>query len=220
MAVGDLYELTDVQTFQGQLVVNVYYYHQELEFVPGPPTRAQVLAENWVTQKLPSVTGCQAGDVTHTSVSVRNLFDPGDQFEKLISVTGNYAGGGNQETLPAFNALSFTLSGDNAAVRSGKKRLAGIPEPTQSDGVIVDPGFVANGAALSAALAGYVTVGAVIQDNVFAPVVIKRVRTGTPGNYQYRLPQTSAEAVISRIAAAAFDLLVTSQLSRKIGVGR
>lgn len=220
MAVGDLYEVTDEQRVLGQLVVNVYHYRQALDFLVGPPTVAEELASGWIAQKLPAILPCQAGDAVHTSVKVRNLFDSADQYTELISLAGLYAGGGNQEILPAFNAVSFTMNGDNAAVRPGHKRLAGIPEPTQSDGVIVDPGFAANCQAAAAAMSSPVTVGLVIQDPVFVPVVIKRVREGTEGNYTYRLPANSAEAIVSQIAVAAFNALITSQISRKIGIGR
>jgi hypothetical protein len=121
--------------------------------------------------------------------------------------------------LPTFNAISIALNGDNPAVKSGRKRFAGIPEDFQDDGVIVSAGAIAGLANLENNLESAVTVGTVIQDPVFQPVVIQRVRTGTPGNYQYRLPSASGEAIFSKVVVAAFNAIITSQISRKIGKG-
>jgi len=91
--------------------------------------------------------------------------------------------------------------------------LAGMLEADQSAGLLSIGGLAifAVRAALYAAYIGDLLGGA----KKFAPVVVKRVRSGTPGNYTYRLPETQLEAVYGYITATVVSAIVTSQDTRK-----
>jgi len=218
MAQGDLYELSLKAQMSGQECFNVFHFWQELDFVTTYTTVAQVLAENWYDQIFPSIQAIASEDVFYSEVGVRNLFSQSDQFSLAISDYGSGATGGAQ-TLPTFNAFAFTLLPDTPVVKPGGKRFVGVPEVCQSDGVIDSAGYITTLQACEDALIEPVTVGLVIQDPVFVPVLVKRVRSGSPGAYEYRLPETTLEAVFSRVIVAAFNSLITSQISRKVGRG-
>jgi hypothetical protein len=220
MALNDVYEITDIQTLRGQEVVNVYHYHQVLAFVPLFPTTAMVLAAEWMTQVLPAIREIQAGELVHTFLRVKNLFNAADSYEEAISLPGTWSLGADQDTMPTFNALAFQLNGDNAAVKDGSKRFAGLPETFANDGIVEGLASINYSNALSLALEKSVTVGLVIEDPVFTPVIVKRVRSGSPGNYTYRLPENQLESVLSAVIVAVWNALITSQISRKIGVGQ
>jgi hypothetical protein len=214
--IDDVYELTLAQVDRGQTVNNVFFYHQQYEFVTTLPTHAQVLAEEWRDQILPAIRAFQPAEILTTGVRVRNLFNVSDGYDLALSLAGL---GGAAEQYSTFNAVGFALNGDNPAVKNGAKRFTGINEVHVDDGVIsgaVMPGLLNN---VADALEQPVLVGLVIEDPVFVPVIVKRVREGVPGSYTYRLPETTVEAVLSQVVVAVWNAIITSQLSRKIGVG-
>ena len=217
MALNSVYELTLQQRFNGQDVNNVFFYHQVLEFITSNPSQAQTLAENFVAQKLTAIRTIQAVDVLTVGVKVRDLYDAANAYELPLSLAGAYVSA--SDTLPTFSAVGFDLAGDNAAVKNGSKRFAGLIETFQADGVITEATIIGQLNTLADALEGFVTVGTVIQDDVFRHVIVKRVRTGSPGAYEYRLPATALEATLSAVVVATWKALITSQISRKIGVG-
>jgi len=217
MAGGDAYELQLHQLDRGQEVDNTFCYYQALEFVTTTPTKAQVLAENWADQILPAILGIQPAEVLTTGVTVKNLFNASDAYELGLSESGTFTG--DRDLLPTFNAYGFQLNGDNPAVKNGAKRFAGVWEDYVNDGVITGSSLTVPRDNLSSKLEAYVTVGLIIPDNVFEPVIIKRVRSGSPGDYSYRMPETTGELVRSKIVVAIWNAVITSQLSRKIGIG-
>jgi hypothetical protein len=214
--IDDVYELTLEQVDRGQTVNNVFFYHQQYEFVTTLPTHSQVLAEEWRDQILPAIRAFQPEEILTTGVKVRNLFNVSDGYDLALSLSGL---GGAAEQYSTFNAVGFALNGDNPAVKNGSKRFTGINEVHVDDGVIsgsVMPGLLNT---VADALEAPVLVGLVIEDPVFVPVIVKRVREGAPGSYTYRLPETTVEAVLSQVVVAVWNAIITSQLSRKIGVG-
>lgn len=216
MAVGDVYEVIDVQDLFGQEVQNVYFYLQEAAFIPLAGSIAQALAEEFVEEFIPLIALTQAVNIMHVEVRVRNLFDPTDAGIAVTGVIGEQADTGG--ILPSFNAWGLQFNTDNASVRPGAKRIAGIAEINQNNGVPT-PGMIDALNDLGDALAAPITGGLIIEDDIMFPVVVKRVRSGTSGNYEYRLPETSGELVFGRIIETLVKLLVTSQITRKIGVG-
>ena len=220
MAVGDLYEVTLKGRLFEQETDNIFHYHQALDFVTTNPTKAQSLAEAWIAQKLDSIVQLVTNDVTFLAVDVKNLFDIADSYTALISVPGESGGAGAQDTMSAFNAISFTLQPETAAAGKGAKRFPGVNETNQTDGIVTNTTVLTTLApACADAMSSPVEIGLIIPDPVFVPVLIHRVRSGTPGNYTYRLPATTGEAVFSRIAVALFNIVVKHQISRTLGVG-
>jgi hypothetical protein len=217
MAGGDMYELTLEQLDRGQHCDNVFQFYQALEFVTTTPTKAQVLAENWVDQILPGILALQPAEVLTTGVNVKNLFDDSDGYHLPLTEVGSF--GSDRELLPTFNAYAFRLNGDNPAVKSGAKRFAGVFEDYQNDGVVAGSPIITPLTALETLLVSPVTVGLVIPDNVFLPSLVKRVRSGVSPDYEYRMPENTGELIFSKLVVAIFNAVISSQVSRKIGVG-
>nr|CRY96414.1 hypothetical protein [uncultured prokaryote] len=217
MASGDIYEVTDVQTWGGQQFLNVYFYEQRTAFAPIGITTAQALADEWSDTVLPAILPTQGSDLLHVQTVVRNLFDDTDAGISITGLAGTDAAaeGGS---MPAFNAWGLTLNTDNAGIRPGSKRIGGLIEEAQQGGVPTASAITALNAAADA-IGAPIEGGLIISDDVMFPVVVKRVREGTEGNYTYRLPETSGEAVVGTIIEVLVRLLVTSQVTRKIGVG-
>lgn len=216
MAVGDVYEVIDVQSLYEQQVLNVYFYQQQAAFIPLAGSVAQALAEEFEATVVSQIINVQSEDLAHVEVQVRNLFDPTDTGIAVSGQIGLQSSVGG--TLPGFNAFGLQLNTDNAAVRPGAKRIAGLPESETGDG-IPSVAMVAALDDLADVLAAPITGGLIVMDDIMFPVVVQRVRSGTAGNYTYRLPENSGELVLGVVLEILVKLLITSQISRKVGVG-
>lgn len=217
MSATDVYSVQLKQLDRGQDCFNTFFYQQVLEFVTTNPTKAQTLAENWRTQVLPTISAIQPAEVITTDIIVKNLFDESDGYALTLSTPGGYTSDRQLES--TFNAIGIALNGDNPAVKNGAKRMAGVFEDYIDDGVITGSDLITKLNAMDAKFSAFVTVGLVIPDNVFKPVIVKRVRSGDPGHYSYRLPANLGETVLSTVVVALFNAVVTSQITRKIGIG-
>lgn len=206
MAFQDVYELVDVQDMAGQEVLNVYFYENN-NALNGGATAAD-LANAFVEQVLPSIIAIQSDNVTHTEIRVRNLFAPADNHVLAVSEEGV----NGTDTMPTFNAIGYRLVQNNGAIRNGAKRIAGVPEEVSTDGVLTGTTYLEALDTLGEAMASTLSI---LLADVFMPVVVGRVLDGG----QYRLPESAEEAVLGAIVEAVFNVLVTSQTSRKIGVG-
>jgi hypothetical protein len=206
-ASGDVYELIDTQVQAGQKVLNVYFYVLDAIGIAG--NVAINVVEEFVENVLPLITAWQCGDVLHTSVSARNLFDETEAHTELISEAGENP----DSVLPPFNAVGFRLIGDNSAVHDGSKRYAGIGESQVSDGVITGGTVITALQDLGLEILASQAIG--IDASALAPIIVKRLVDGS----SYRLPTTQGEAVISRLIDVLFNVDVTSQTTRKIGRG-
>ena len=207
-AQGDVYEIVDTMTLLGQVCQDRYMY--EVTSLPSGADANDVLVA-FQEDVLPAILLVQPADVVHTSVRARNLFDNTDAAEVLL----NEAGGlGAAEVTTSFNAYGFRFVGDNAAVRSGAKRLAGVVENAILDGVVTDAtilGLLDDVATqfLVTMLYGLLDAGTLV------PVIVASILDGGT----YRLPANQGEAILSTVTDVLFNPVITSQVSRKIGVG-
>jgi len=209
MAIGDIYQIVDTQEEAGQKALNVYFYKVQSASVTDNDAGSVVAA--YIATILPGIAAFQNNDVVHVSVKAQNLFDEADAHEELISVAGDR---GEGEILGTFEAVGFRLVGDNASVRSGAKRFAGIDETAVTDGVIDSEVIIGLLDAAAGLLFADLPWGLLAAETLI-PVIVKRILTGD----EYRLPTNSGEAVVSRITDALWSPIVTSQVSRKIGRG-
>lgn len=214
MALGDIYELKHVARDADQKIMeNVYFYQHVSDPVGGSwPTQAQRLAEDWNTDVLTPMLTNLPSAYTAIEIRTRNLFDPADNYVKPISRAGSRTAGVS-ELMPSWISVVATLSTDNGLVHKGRKMLYGLFEADQSFGVMAAfgvPFFVARAAlcllGVSNLFGGF---------KAFYPVVVKRIREGTPGNYTYRLPTSAVEAVYGNIQSAVISMIVSSQDTRK-----
>lgn len=214
MALGDIYELKHVARDADQKhMENVYFYVHSADPVGGSfSTQAQRLAEDWNTDVLTNILPNVPAGFVSTEIRVRNLFNPADNYVKPISRAGTRTAGVS-ELQPSWLAAIATLSTDNGLVRKGRKMLWGMFEADQNFGVIQAFGlpFFAARAALCLLGISNLFGGA----KAFYPVVVKRIREGTAGNYTYRLPTNAVEAVFGNVQSAVVSTIVTSQDTRK-----
>lgn len=208
MANGDIYQVIDTAVFQGQKLINVYYYRWDSVVVTAD---AEDVANGFIDVVLPKVCAVQIAQVLHTDIDVKNLFAPEDAFHVAISEPGTGAIT-STDFLPIFNAVNFTLNSDNGAVRNGSKRYSGLVESWQTSGVITDTSVLGWLGDLAESLAQALQVGVV---DTFFPVIVKRLLVGG----SYVLPSTAGEAIFGGVIDAVFDALISSQVSRKIGRG-
>lgn len=202
----NVYELVDEYTALGQNMKNVYFY----QIGTGLSFDAQDLVDDWIANVLPDVRSVQTPDIIHTRVSARNLFNPAETGETLHSLAGTHAGMG--ERLSPFSAFGFTLARQTSATRSGKKRVYAGGEGVVNGGSITDGSYLTELLALATEFAASITVSLVTR---WFPVIVKRILDGT----SYRLPVSQAEATVNGVEDGLVSSLVTTQNSRKIGVG-
>lgn len=207
MALSDIYQLTLNQTLFGRNLQNVFFYERQ-----DPAGSAAALAAAWIEFTMPFYMDLQSASVQNTSVDVINLGDLTD----FVSVPDDTVGGyGAVDTMPAFNAVGFSLRLDTRAVRPGSKRFSGVPETVVLNGVLTEPtylGFVEAARQTLSNPAG--TAG-----DEYNPIVVKRIKTAVAGTvpqkYKYRLPTTGDTLTYGTVVAALADREVTSQTSRK-----
>lgn len=221
MAIGDLYEVTLKGTLQGQNIANIFHYEQDVSFVSLEPTISHDVLNSFEAQVLPKIAAFTTFDVAWDQITCRNLFDVSDAAVKLISENGVIGSLAIPvDSLPSFTSLTFTLTGSNPAVAQGRKAMAGLGENYQLDGVVsTDAGFMGDLQDFCDQLATPLKSHPLMLSDLFIPVVVKRVRSGSPGAYTYRLPSSPAEKVVSQILVASWMLLVSSQTSRRFNVG-
>ena len=209
MASGDIYELVDAQTMEGQEILNVYYYRQAAPALVG--NIPEQLADAYEGQVLADVAHIQTPQLLHRELRVKNLFNVAENHTSVISEPGTWTT--SLDTEATFDAVGFRLVQDNGAVRNGAKRFGGIPEDADTNGIVTDTAFIT--ALLAAGAALILGLDSGIVTNAFLPVIVKRILDGTI----YRLPENSGEAVYGNVTDALYNANTTSQVSRKIGRG-
>lgn len=219
MAVNDVYELTLKGTQDSQEVTNVFQYDQIALVGSLSGTTAQALAQSFIEQTLPAIVSAIHASVVYSSIKTINLFDDTDfDDEVLTTLQGEGQRGGS--SLPTFNAASLTFESLHRHIKPGHKRFPGVSQSDVSADYYVAGTEITQLNNLATQLAKNLTVGAIIPVDCFAPCIVKRVRTGAPHAYHYRMPHVISEKVVSYLGGVLVNLLVSSQYSRKVGVGR
>lgn len=207
MAGNDVFQIIDQQTFQGQKVLNVYFYQAGAGV--GSGYDAEDVYTAWAADVLPSIRAAQTAAITHSACIVQNLFDVSDKFVITTSLAGTRS---NLNMTPAFLSVMFALSQANGAIRNGRKAIAGLDTNDITNGVITGAAAIT---ALGNLATAFETVIGLGSDLGLTPVVVKRILSGGV----YRLPATLAEAVIGKVVDAVWNNIVSHQDSRQIGKG-
>lgn len=203
---GNLYQVTHFQSLEGgESISNVYFFDKN-----NPVATAEDLADSFFEELLPTILACQSSKIVTERVQVINIGVLEDFVENVYSsIEGAWVTGG---CLPIHSAINFSLRPNTRSVRPGSKRLSGIPETAQEAGIVNDPDYIANLEGFRVQVALALSMGA--SPNVFDPVIVKRVRVGSPGSYTYRLPETDLEYTFAYVTAALLNLHVSHQVSR------
>lgn len=201
--VDDVIQITANQTYQGEKVLNVYYY--KVRDVAGGETLADTL-ENGFLPIIDAITPIQDDGVLYPSISALNLSNGLDYAEIVTGRQGALAG----LPMASFVAWSFRLVRASRLTRHGGKRIVGVIEEWV-DGNTANPSQpqMSNAeAALSADLDLYNTIPQATGSAV--PVIVGRCRLTDVGC-------TPGELDLSRVngISAAQFLGLSSQVSRK-----
>lgn len=215
MAIGDIYQVIDNQTWGagGEKFSNVWFYR-----ALDAACSAQDLQGAWgsTAGMLGLVAFCQTLKVQHVSVQVMNLFSLTDFFEGSVNLEGELPG----QALPMHSALNFTLKLNTRGIRPGSKRISGLSEAGNEDGIMVGTTEVGNINALAAAMSVDI---AGEGSAAYEHVVVKRIATEVaateerPAHTEYSLPENVGELNYGRVVAALVNLHISHQTSRGNG---
>lgn len=207
VALDTLYQLAVRQRLGGQEIQNVFFYNH----IAGDGL-ATDLALAFEEDVLDYMRGLQVHALEIYGITAYNLGDLGDFVTLPLADTGNY---GDVDYLPSYVAVGYTYKLNTRAVKSGSKRIAGVPEEVTAGNNITDADYITGMEALRTHLLANVVSGA----DTWQPVVVKRVKTAiagtTPTQYRYSLPVPPAEATIGNVVAVLTSTTLTSQVSRK-----
>jgi len=186
---------TLVGTLFGQETINTFFYEVEDD---GEDIEGEIAA--FVDEVVPPIQNVASNAWGVLRVDGEYV-KGGTRFgSQEINQSGNISG----DCLPSFNAFDFTLLRGGVGERNGYKRIAGVPESSQTNGVATS-GALVNLALLSAAMFASLTVDAATLIPVIERSVINHVPQVPPQYF------TISSVVYSKIG---------SQNSRKVGHGR
>lgn len=198
---GAIYQLIDKQRIDGEEILNVYFYANSGTSSPGE------VSDLFIAEMIPEIIDIQGVDLMHEILVTRNILDLEADTVTVVDAAGSVA----EEAFPSVVAAAYTLRPSSRTIRPGSKRYCGIPESFSNHnvwnavGALID--FEGLRVKLSDALVGIAS--------SYTPCVVKRIPYTTPGgNPAYRLPATEAEANISEVITALFDINVSHQVSR------
>lgn len=206
------YQLTLVQLMNTEKLHNVFFYRTD-----AVGATAQNLGQAFEEDILPLINDLQNVAVSNSLLRVINLGDLTDFWEKALTGAGLNT---SSESLPAHDAINYTLRLNTRAVRPGSKRISGIPESAQSNGIITVGSYITQMNTLRTALydtIAYNTTPAV----AYQPVVIKRVKETETVNGQekvtYRLPTPSETVEYGDVVSCLVNTKISHQISRGNG---
>lgn len=206
MALSDCYMLRDIQHFNGEEILNVFFY-QDLLLA----STAQNVVEAYVAGVLPKVKAMQQQSFYHDKIDCVNLSDASNFYEFVLHDGGGQTG----EALPPFNAVTFGLRLNSRALRPGSKRIAGVPESANNGGVITDGTYLALMEAYRIQMKSILLSGIL---ETFQPIVVKRVLytvpDSSPAREAYRLPENDGEFVFGNVIECVTTARVSHQTSR------
>lgn len=209
MSLNTIYQLRHVQQFGtgGKMLENVYFFNHTAGLGV-----AIDLAQDFQNIMLPLVHALQSNVVVDKSIDVINLGNLGDFYSTPVIDSGDH----DAQSLPPYAAVGFTQKLDTRAVRKGSKRISGVPEFAQSNGVITDGGYITAMNNLRAQL----QIAMTSVSDTWLPVVLKRVKTAVEGTvpqqYKYRLPRTDGELVVGNVVTCLTSPALTHQTSREV----
>lgn len=198
MAINDVVEVILRGTCVGQATVNVFHYEQ----IAGTGTDGAVgLVNSFEDTVIDALQDIIPEDVGYQSVEYKSV--KGTFYEGSL-VLGTTVGTRTGDTLPPYAAWSFRFLRTLSDSRGGYKRIGGIAEPDQVDGVYTG-GIITNLQAAAVAMGVQLsTVGG----NTWRPVVVSLILNGIE----------RTEPLINPVSGVQFQR-ITTQNSRKFGRG-
>lgn len=172
MATNQVYSLKVTGVMLNQQVINQYHYLCTNGGTEPGVTIAQQLVDGWFENVWPILRLIQSATYSLTTIQSFCYAEPLDWFERVgIVATGSVGG----EVLPPFVAWSFRYIRAAVGQRYGYKRIAGVAEVMQANGVISSTAVTAvNNAATALGMGVEGALGSVPTDADFIPFVASR----------------------------------------------
>lgn len=201
IALGDLLQVTDFQTYLGEQVLNVYYYRWSS--APTVDNSAYMpLLDDFIAEVINPVRDLQSAALAHDRVQVKNLSNGLDFAERPVGLNGLLTSTPSAIE-PSYVSLGFQLVRDSLVTRNGYKRFAGVvDEQVQGNafsGDLTDVADVVN------ALKKSLSVGLI---EVAFPVIVKRP-----------IPEPAGDDYLYSSVSSVIFKGLGSQNTRKAGRG-
>ena len=201
LALGNLIQITDQQSYLGQELLNIYYYLAGTSN-PDGVAALESLADFFNATLLPAVTSLQVDSLNHFTRQYKNLSNGVDFFVDTTVQPGQIAAD-TVALLPSYVSLGFMLVRSSLVTRNGFKRFGGLHEGQITGNEYAGSMTPIHG--LEDVLAQHVIT---LSEDEFDPVIVKRP-----------IPEPGTEDAIVNIVASAQFRLVGTQNSRKAGRG-
>jgi hypothetical protein len=202
--VGDLLEIAVDGVNGGTQVMNVFQYAVDTS---APTISAEQVGEAWWSHVKATYRSVATTyyDGLFRSVSVRMLNDNTGPFGTyaipLAEQGGTRSMGASPQGMPPFCAVGIRLNVGTRVTRGGSKRLVGLLESDQDNGLVSSPVITA-AQAWADFMISSMTLGAPAATMTLTPVVTRKDAAGTVTAHQ-------------SITSASVGLYVTTQNSRK-----
>lgn len=130
MPVGDIYQLQDVQIYDGVALANINYF--EVTDDAAITNEKDDLKSAWIGNILLGIIEFQSDQLNHDCALIRKVFPTTDNAEVFdVSVPGSVAGA--RGAVAASFVISH-MSGDGARSKNGRWFFSGIPNTFISQG--------------------------------------------------------------------------------------
>lgn len=205
IAVGDILQISDFQSFLGNTLLNVFFYEVSAADVDLDYETVKVAFENAIVEPMSNI---QSNFCEHVRIVIKNLTNELDIAEFPISVTGFHGGQASQ----SFVSYSIRLIRSTALTRHGSKRIGGL-----SEGTLDGNGVLSSELGTVTAFADLLAEPLVMESEVFPEFTAVPVIVG-----RFHIPAANAGEIdlskINPVSAAQF-IRVTSQATRRAGRG-
>lgn len=210
LAVNDILSVKDFQSYQGQLLMNVYYFRLlAIPTVDSEPNEEQELLAAFQTQHSAAIALEQHTSLKHTLLRYDNLTNGIDFAERVVDIDGSISG----DAEPSFVAFNYVMRRSTGLTRNGSKRIGGLSENSVVGNLpnLTGIRLEALGAAIGRGINAPVMGGTLWAE----PVIVGRTQA-IPGD-----PSSPYELDLSKInvVAGATFTAVSTQRTRKAGRG-
>lgn len=205
IAANDILQITDVQTFLAQQMLNVYFYRVISVGASADYTDVQTA---WETVMQAPIQNIQNVVVSHDRLVVKNLTNGLDLAEQPAGYNGLMTG----DAEPSFEAYSYRLVRSTTLTRHGSKRYGGLPDNDITDNAPVSGAMTRVNAVATALGAHIIVTGTGAHDIEAEPIIIGRFPIGGP---------TPGELDLSKVNPVSFAQFIrlTTQTTRRAGRG-
>lgn len=196
---GFLYEVTVTGDIGGVTTKNVFWY-----FTTGPVKAAEDVATAFIAEVSANWKALVSLNWEGTLLDVDEVTSDSNFSSEAIAFLGEQIG----ESLPGYDAFSIELSRSTKETRSGRKRLAGVPESAQSSGNLVASAITE----LTAVKDDFVT-DLIVDAGSVPPVIVRKTFVEPP-----TVPPTlnpPEDWIYNPLAGGVASTKVTTQNSRK-----